>query len=666
MRGLAVSAGLAALATGLALPGVPAIAQDIEAGLVVYYHLEEGSGTSFADSAGSVADNGTIQTGSGAVQGTHWDWVADKFGGYALEFTPVLEAGPTHTNEIGACGVAPMSAEADVCGGSKSYSVACWAMFTDWQHDDGYCSIVGQPGWTNGLVRFQDVPLMTQWDDSGNPAVGWGNNQLHGEWFHLVGVCDATVPSMTLYIDGPEAASQNLTAPLPEQGDKSWRLGANGPDAGGDWGCYANITIDEVRVYNRVLSQAEVTLIHNFIPGVPEATVTADPGVDPAADPDGREDGDVPTGTEDTATFVVLLTDPAVVDIPVNVSVSDTGTPGACDYTVEGVSGGAVTIPNGQSSATITIRPVNDNLEETLQTVTVTIEAATGGEYRLGGVTTADVTVFDDDIDPPGAFNLLDPTGGETVPFDQALTLLWEEPTSTVPLTYDVEVSTDSGFGTLIVDRTGLSLAASGGTVSYQVAAADLTESQQYWWRVTAHNDGGNSSSSTETFQTAADTAAPFVTTTSPGPGSSDADVGTSISLYFSEPVLVTGIDTAVTVSAGVTGSVALTGGDRVIVFTPDVDLAYDTTYTVTVLDGRITDKAVGLNPLDGNAGALSGFQFSFTTQSPLVGLARGKGCLPGARGRARAWLPVALAVLAALLWSTGGLARRRPGRGDR
>jgi hypothetical protein len=184
---------------------------------------------------------------------------------------------------------------------------------------------------------------------------------------------------------------------------------------------------------------------------------------------------------------------------------------------------------------------------------------------------------------------------------------------------------------------------------------ADLDDAGTYYWHVTAQNSGGDTDASNNdaTFDTLPDTTAPWVISTGPSPGEDGADVGTTIRINFSEPVTVPDLNTAVQVSGGVTGNAEVLPGDRAVVFTPDADLDYDTTYTVTVASA-IADNANDLNPLDGNKGALTNSEFSFTTFEELSGYATGTGCTPGAGAG------VALALAAAGTLALARMGRRR------
>jgi PKD repeat protein len=71
-----------------------------------------------------------------------------------------------------------------------------------------------------------------------------------GSWSHLVTTYDGA--RLRLFVNGVEAASTAASGPLVQSGDPL-RIGGNGV-----WGEYFSGLIDEVRVYNRALSSAEI------------------------------------------------------------------------------------------------------------------------------------------------------------------------------------------------------------------------------------------------------------------------------------------------------------------------------------------------------------------------------------------------------------------------
>jgi hypothetical protein len=119
-----------------------------------------------------------------------------------------------------------------------------------------------------------------------------------------------------------------------------------------------------------------------------------------------------------SAVFTFSLNSTAAGDIAVNFSVGGSATYLA-DYTVSGTAtfsatSGSIVIPDGASSAQLTITPIDDDILETSENVLLTIISGTG--YDGGAPSDAFVTITDDDTDDAEplvaiiGLNHLDPT----------------------------------------------------------------------------------------------------------------------------------------------------------------------------------------------------------------------------------------------------------------
>ena len=256
---------------------------------------------------------------------------------------------------------------------------------------------------------------------------------------------------------------------------------------------------------------------------------------------------------------------------------------------------------------------------------------------------------------PPPGFSLMSPADG-TQNAGVTPTLMWRR--SVGANDYTVAVYSDDQL-----QNEAHSAVVAHPDTAYEVPASLLDFDARYWWTVTAHNDVGDTVGTPEagrTFSTSVPGAP--TATTSPADGEGKADTGTVITIVFNEPVMVTNRDDVVTVD-GVTGTVTTT--DYRIVFTPDADLAFETTYTVRIqptgLGSSAVDQAVPPNVFnDGNEHV-----FTFTTWEDLSGLASGEGCLPvRAAARTQTGVPGGAAPAAALaLLALCAATRRRRGR---
>lgn len=93
----------------------------------------------------------------------------------------------------------------------------------------------------------------------------------------------------------------------------------------------------------------------------------------------------------EAGTFTVTRTGSTAAALTVNYSVSGSATNGT---DIDNLTG-SVTIPAGQTSVTITVRPVDDSAVDANETVTVTLSA--NAAYALGSTTTGTVTITDND-----------------------------------------------------------------------------------------------------------------------------------------------------------------------------------------------------------------------------------------------------------------------------
>ena len=122
-----------------------------------------------------------------------------------------------------------------------------------------------------------------------------------------------------------------------------------------------------------------------------------------------------------------------------------------------------------------------------------------------------------------------------------------------------------------------------------------------------ARDTSGNAlgSSYQFSFTTAPDIIPPIIIGTSPIDGATPVEIGTAISVAFSEAMNRDTTESAISISPAAKGIFNWSADDSVLTFIPSVNWNYDITYTVT-LDVNATDRAA--NPLGSQR------QFSFTT----------------------------------------------------
>ena len=445
-------------------------------------------------------------------------------------------------------------------------------------------------------------------DDSGyrNDIVGT-TTVTDGKWHHVVGVKQGTTYS--IYVDGQLENSGTDGRVLTS--DENFHVGHHGA-----WNRFFNGDIDDVRIYNQVLSDDDILTLFEGR----NVSVTA---TDAAA-------SEVPG---ETGTFRISRTG-GTDALTVNISV--TGDAGAADYTASPViSGGTVVIPLNESYVDVTITPNSDtDWNEPDETVTITILAS--GDYIVGSPDSATVTIVDYTPPVPGGFLLTSPIDGEQNA-GRTPTFTWRPSSDADDYTVALYPNDSMTAGTEVYSDTVTAPGA-----SYVVpAAANLAYDTEYWWKVTAHNDVTDTLASNApfSFYTTAP-GDPTVLSTSPSDGASDVPVSTNIRIAFSEPMQKAATEGAFTLvdadSLDVPGNASLTANGMTLIFTPDPELLEEATYTAT-----LTTAAIGL---DGNA-LDAEEEIVFTTEPPLTGFGTGDGCLAGAGSGVALWALLSLAA---------------------
>ena len=191
-------------------------------GLVGYWPLNEG--------AGSVAHDRSGNSNDGTIYGSP-SWVAGK-SGYALDF------GATTSDYVSISSPSGLS--------SSEVSVCAWVYVSameDWN------SIV-KHNWVNSgswLLYTTSTQVVFGVCDTAQRNV-YHTYDISGEWHHLVGTFDGT--NVRLYLDGSEVGTPN-TASVSLDTTNSIKLSEDS---------FAK-KLDEIRIYNRALSAAEIDFL---------------------------------------------------------------------------------------------------------------------------------------------------------------------------------------------------------------------------------------------------------------------------------------------------------------------------------------------------------------------------------------------------------------------
>ena len=151
-----------------------------------------------------------------------------------------------------------------------SFSYGGWINITggvgeDWligKKQDGAATV----GWQVGVDWINNVLKTRLRDATANVATTAATSLVSdGKWHHLFTVVDRTAQTQTLYVDGISVASSSIaTVTGSVDNANQIRIGTN---SGGTGSSFFNGMIDDVRVYDRALSPAEVQALYNSVAG---------------------------------------------------------------------------------------------------------------------------------------------------------------------------------------------------------------------------------------------------------------------------------------------------------------------------------------------------------------------------------------------------------------
>lgn len=145
-------------------------------------------------------------------------------------------------------------------------------------HDDAAHGILIKAGWHCGLYYNHEQKFVFEhWLDTGTPFqpawMGTGTwtttYPANGSWYHVAGVFDRTAGQTRIYVNGALVWTTTWTAGTPsypagtaahDYGTTPWRIGIANP--GGDYTFPAHGMIDDARIYNRELADAEILAIY--------------------------------------------------------------------------------------------------------------------------------------------------------------------------------------------------------------------------------------------------------------------------------------------------------------------------------------------------------------------------------------------------------------------
>lgn len=346
------------IADSTGLSSVGAVIMDISSlghGLQLHYDFEDTSGNTARDVSGNTYDGG--------FNGSVTDTADTTFGN-----TVTLDA------SADSIAVDPAVLDALTTSGTVSY----------WAKASSYSSVYT----TMMLASDAEGDRILRWHYpwSSQAIMDWGDGEdydrvlrysgldsadLIDEWTHVVLTKDGASGNLRIYVDGQLIAStSNKNRSIGSA--TSFRLGGSGFRG----------QLDELRIYDRALSPAEITALHQ-LPTRPSVTLSADAST-------------VAETSSSPVTYTLSRSgNDLSAALPVNLAISGTATAGA-DYSAISAT---ITMPADSNSQTFTLTPIDDAVAE--NTESVIIQILPDPAYTIGSADASLSITSDDAISVP-------------------------------------------------------------------------------------------------------------------------------------------------------------------------------------------------------------------------------------------------------------------------
>lgn len=224
------------------------VAEALDTSLVGLWRFNDEAGTTAVDSSGN-GNNGTLE---GDPQ-----WVAGKIEG-ALEFDGVGDYVNCGDNEV-----------LDI---QNQITLACWFKVDTFGRN--WATLIAKGDSSYRLSRGEsNYSIHFGFQGAVSSPYSWfdGRKRVNdNQWHHAAGVYDGT--EARIYIDGELDASQPGSGPMNVSGYPLY-IGENAQAFGRYW----NGFIDDVRIYNRALSQEELLVVMTGVDASPELAYDPSP-----------------------------------------------------------------------------------------------------------------------------------------------------------------------------------------------------------------------------------------------------------------------------------------------------------------------------------------------------------------------------------------------------
>lgn len=219
--------------------------------LIAHYTFDEGSGSTAVDASGN-GNNGTLVNGP--------VWVSGKVGTNALDFD-----GADDYVDLG---------NLDIPG--NAMTIAAWFNSRNLSNCSSQdCRIVSK---ATGVSTAEHFWMLSTWngelrfrlktDGTTTTLVAENSNLSNDIWYHMVAVYDGS--EMRIYQDGVLTGSVGKTGSITTDASVGAWIGSNPPNATSQpW----DGQIDDLRIYDRVLTDAEITELVAGTPPPPDSTL---------------------------------------------------------------------------------------------------------------------------------------------------------------------------------------------------------------------------------------------------------------------------------------------------------------------------------------------------------------------------------------------------------
>lgn len=418
------------------------ISSDITTGLVGYWNFDEGSGTTAADSSGN-NNTGTLVNGP--------TWVAGKIGSGALSF----DGASGYLNVANSTGLTldefTVSAWVKTSNLATAYIISkdtstCISYRNFWKFGLGYNTYL-----RSAVTMGNGSVANFQWTTDNS-----ANNVGDGQW-HLVTAVFTPGVSVKMYKDGNliDTDTTTITGPFGVSTNPV-KIGLCGNSG------YFNGSLDDIRVYNRALTDQEITDLYHYAGSAFSSDITP-----PAVSISSPASGATVSGTT-----------------VITANASDNVGVASVQFQLDGVNLGSAVTSAPYTYSWDTTVATNDS-----HTLTAVVRDAAGNSTVSGAVT---VTVNNTTVDttPP----IISSITSSSIT-SSSVTITW---TTNEAADSQIDYGLTSSYGSQTTLNSTL-------TTSHSQSLSSLSASTLYHYRVRSKDSAGNLAlSSDNTFTTAA------------------------------------------------------------------------------------------------------------------------------------------------------------------